>query len=106
MLAIARIMVTDALESFARSSSSLARRVLESDDVVDDLERTVFRRLVEAMRTDGELIEQAAHLLVLSRHIERLADHATNIAEEVIFLVDARNVRHGAYGDDATSAPA
>jgi phosphate transport system protein len=106
MLAIARIMVTDALASFARGSSSLARRVLESDDVVDNLDRTIFRRLVEVMENDGDLIRQAAHCLVLSRHIERLADHATNIAEEVIFLVEARNVRHGAYGADDASAPA
>lgn len=106
MLAIARIMAGDALDAFAAGSAARARRVLESDDVVDDLERTVFRRLVQAMRDDPEAIEPAAHLLILARHVERLADHATNIAEDVIYLVDARDVRHGAWGDDAPAAPA
>lgn len=91
---IARIMVRDSLDAFILGKSSLARRVLDSDDVVDGLNSIVFGQVVEAMRADHEIIEPGAHALILSRHIERLADHATNIAEDVIFLVEARIVRH------------
>lgn len=96
MLEIARIMVRDSLEAFLRGNPSLATRVLESDDVVDNLDRNIFRHLVVMMERNPELIAAGAHMLMLSRHIERLADHATNIAEDVIFLVDARSVKHSA----------
>lgn len=94
MLEIARIMVRDSLEAFLHGNPSLATRVLESDDVVDNLDRNIFRHLVVMMERNPELIAAGAHMLMLSRHIERLADHATNIAEDVIFLVDARSVKH------------
>ncbi|MBP1653468.1 MAG: phosphate uptake regulator, PhoU [Bacteroidetes bacterium] len=94
MADIARIMVRDSLDAFIHSDAGIARRVLDSDDVVDRLNRTVFRQVVDAMRTDHDVVEPGAHALILSRHIERLADHATNIAEDVIFLVEARLVRH------------
>ncbi len=96
MAQIARIMVRDSLDSFMRSEPSLARRVLDSDDVVDDLNRQIFGYLVQTMQAEHHLILPSAHLLILSRHIERLADHATNIAEDVIFLVEARLVKHNA----------
>jgi phosphate transport system protein len=94
MAEIARIMVRDSLDAFIHGDAAIARRVLDSDDVVDKLNGTVFRQVVEAMRADHEVVEPGAHALILSRHIERLADHATNIAEGVIFLVEARLVRH------------
>jgi phosphate transport system protein len=94
MADIARIMVRDCLDAFIHSDAEIARRVLDSDDVVDRLNRQTFRQVVEAMQADQRLIEPGAHALILSRHIERLADHATNIAEDVIFLVEARLVRH------------
>jgi phosphate transport system protein len=94
MADIARIMVRDCLDAFILGDPDIARRVLDSDDVVDRLNGLVFRQIVESMRKDHAVIEPGAHALIASRHIERLADHATNIAEDVIFLVEARLVRH------------
>jgi phosphate transport system protein len=94
MSRIAQIMVRDSLDSFVNQYPPLAVRVLESDDVVDTLNRNIFYRMVKSMQEDHSLIEPASHILILSRHLERLADHATNIAEEVIFLVDAKVVKH------------
>jgi phosphate transport system protein len=96
MANIARIMVRDSLDSFIRGDGSLASRVLVSDDVVDKLDGGLFRSLVAEMNDHHERIEPAAHILILSRHLERLADHATNIAEDVIFIVEAKLVKHNA----------
>ena len=97
MVQIARIMVNDSIDSFIGNNPRLANLVLESDDVVDSLDAAIFRQMVREMQRDHSLIEPASHILVLSRHIERLADHATNIAEDVIFLVEAKIVKHNAF---------
>lgn len=94
MADIARIMVQESLQAFVRGDAETARRVLASDDVVDRLNATTFRQLVEAMKADPVTIERAAHALIVAHHIERLADHATNIAEHVVFIVEAKLVRH------------
>jgi len=96
MANIARIMVRDSLDSFVRGDAALAARVLVSDDVVDKLDGGLFRSLVAEMKVHHERVEPAAHILILSRHLERLADHATNIAEDVIFIVEAKLVKHTA----------
>ncbi len=96
MAEIARIMVRDSLDAFVRSDPGLATRVLESDDVVDNLDRQIFYQLVLAMEQNHDLIAPASHALILDKHLERLADHATNIAEDVIFLIQARMVKHNA----------
>ncbi len=96
MAQIARIMTRDALDSFVEGNAGIATRVLESDDVVDRLDGQIFRHMVDTMTMDHTLIVPASHVLILSRHIERLADHATNIAEDVIFLLEARQVKHHA----------
>ncbi len=98
MAQIARIMVEESLAAFIHNNSDLATRVLESDDVVDDLDSIIFDDLVDLMKEDSSLVDPGAHILILSRHIERLADHATNIAEDVIFLVQAKLVKHNATG--------
>ena len=100
MAQIARIMVKDSLDAFVGNNPGIATRVLESDDVVDSLDRTVFRQMVAAMKADSSMIDPASHIIVLSRHIERLADHSTNIAEDVIFLVDAKIVKHNAFQEN------
>jgi phosphate transport system protein len=97
MAQIARIMVRDSLDAFVGNNPGIATRVLESDDVVDSLDRTIFKQMVTAMKADSDMIDPASHIIVLSRHIERLADHSTNIAEDVIFLVNAKMVKHNAY---------
>ena len=94
MANIARIMVRDSLDAFIHGDGVLAQRVLDSDDVVDKLDGGLFRSLVAEMEQNHDLIEPAAHMLIVSRHLERLADHATNVAEDVIFIVDAKLVKH------------
>jgi len=94
MAGVARIMVRDSLDAFIHNDPSRATRVLVSDDVVDTLDGGIFRAMIDRMEQNHELIRAAGHVLILSRHLERLADHATNIAEDVIFLVEARLVKH------------
>jgi phosphate transport system protein len=94
MAEIAQAMTRDALDAFVRRDPDLARRVLKRDDEVDDLKDQVFRELLTYMMADPGTIQRALALILISRNIERIADHATNIAEDVIFLVEARDVRH------------
>ncbi len=94
MIQIARIMVRDSLDSFVSGSAAQAGRVIASDDVVDNLGRETFRTIVRSMQEDNAKIEPGAVMLILIHHVERLADHATNIAEGVIFLVEAKLVKH------------
>jgi phosphate transport system protein len=91
---ITKNMLKEAIDSFINRDSVQARSIIKRDDVVDDLNKQVFKFLVEKMGSTPEIAKPGAHLLILSRHIERLADHATNIAENVIFMVDARLVSH------------
>ena len=94
MAEIAQGMTRDSLDAFVRRDAALARSVLERDDVVDQLKDTLFRVLLTHMMADPGTIERALSLILVSRNIERIADHATNIAEDVIFVVEARDVRH------------
>ena len=100
MAGAAREMMRLAIDSFVNSDPSLATKVLESDDYVDQLDRDTFKLMTHIMKESPGLIEPAMHIVVLSRHIERLADHATNIAEDVIFLVNAKIIKHHAYETD------
>jgi phosphate transport system protein len=77
-----------------RKDPALARGVLTQDDEVDQLKDQVFRVLLTYMMADPGTIERALGLILISRNLERIADHATNIAEDVIFLVEAKDVRH------------
>ena len=94
MAALAQEMTRDALDAFVRRDADLARDVLRRDDDVDDLKDQVFRELLTYMMADPGTIERALSLILISRNLERVADHATNIAEDVIFLVEAKDVRH------------
>jgi phosphate transport system protein len=78
-----------------RRDAALARKVLKRDDDVDGMKDTIFRVLLTYMMADPGTIERALSLILVSRNLERIADHATNIAEDVIFVVEARDVRHG-----------
>jgi len=91
---IAKTMLKEAIDAYIKRDSVHARDIIKRDDVVDDFNKQVFKFLVQKMGSTPELAKPGAHLLILSRHIERLADHATNIAEDVIFMVDARLVSH------------
>jgi phosphate transport system protein len=94
MSEIAQKMTRDALDAFVRRDAALAREVLLRDDKVDQMKDRVFRVLLTHMMADPGTIERALGLILISRNIERIADHATNIAEDVIFLVEAKDVRH------------
>jgi phosphate transport system protein len=96
MAEISRGMVKDVLDAFVNRDSRLARSVLERDDLVDGLNDQVFRELLTYMMSDPKTITRAVLLIIVGRCLERIADHATNIAEEVIFMVDALVVKHHA----------
>ena len=96
MAEIAHGMLRDALDSFVRRDTTLAQRVLDQDDDLDALKTQVFRDLLACMLRDPQTIEPALDLILVSRHLERIGDHATNIAEDVIFMVSAKDVRHHA----------
>jgi phosphate transport system protein len=91
---IAQAMLRDALDSFVRRDTTLAQQVLNEDDRLDSLKTQVFRELLTYMLHDPSTVEPALDLILISRHLERIGDHATNIAEDVIFMVSARDVRH------------
>jgi len=94
MADIAKQMTRDSLDAFVRRDSALARQVLKRDDEVDQLKDQNFRVLLTYMMADPGTIERALALILVSRNLERIADHATNIAEDVIFLVEGKDVRH------------
>jgi phosphate transport system protein len=94
MADMAERMTRDSLDAFVRKDVDLARGVLGRDDEVDRLKDQVFRVLLTYMMADPGTIERALGLILISRNLERIADHATNIAEDVIFLVEAKDVRH------------
>ena len=91
---IAQSMLRDALDAFVRRDTKLAEAVLAADDTLDALKTQIFRELLTFMLSEPSTIEPALDLILISRHLERIGDHATNIAEDVIFMVSARDVRH------------
>jgi phosphate transport system protein len=96
MADIAHGMLRDALDAFVRRDVALAQQVLDADDALDALKTQVFRELLTYMLQDPQTIEPSLDLILVSRHLERIGDHATNVAEDVIFMVSARDVRHHA----------
>jgi len=94
MAELAQVMLRDSLDAFVRRDVALAQQVLEQDDELDHLKTKVFRELLTYMLRDASTIEPALDLILISRHLERIGDHATNVAEDVIFMVSARDVRH------------
>ncbi|HUO26429.1 MAG TPA: phosphate signaling complex protein PhoU [Candidatus Aquilonibacter sp.] len=98
-------MVRRALESFIEGKVELAQAVLEMDNVVDRMKDEAFIQLVKTMNQRPEAVRQALDALLVARNLERVADHATNIAEDVIFWVQGSDVRHN-VGVDHAEAPA
>jgi phosphate transport system protein len=94
MADLAQKMVKDSLDAFVRKDPELARDVCRRDDEVDSLNDQVFRELLTYMMQDPRTITRAVHLLLVARHLERIADHATNIAEDVIYLVQGKTIKH------------
>ena len=94
MGSIAQGMLRDSLDSYVKQDMTLAQQVLNRDDQLDELKEQVFHELVGVMCSDTTITEQALDLILISRHLERVGDHATNIAEEAIFMVSGLDVRH------------
>ena len=90
-----RAMTRDALDCFVTGDAERARKVLAADQEVDDLNVQIFRELLTYMLEDNKTISRATRLIFIAKYLERLADHATNVAEEVIFAAQGRDVRHG-----------
>ena len=94
MAEIARRMLREALDAFVRQDAVLAQKVLNTDDEVDAFKNQIFRELLTYMMADPGTIQRALALILISRNLERVGDHATNIAEEVIYAAQGRDVRH------------
>jgi phosphate transport system protein len=91
---LAQKMLRDALDAFVRRDMALAETVLAADDTLDALKTQIFRELLTYMLQEPQTIEPALDLILISRHLERIGDHATNVAEDVIFILSAKDVRH------------
>jgi phosphate transport system protein len=89
-------MVRKSLDSFVKKDADLARSVIVSDDAVDELRDEIYDELVETMEKDPPTIRHCITLIFVARNLERIADHATNIAEDIVFLVEGVDVRHHA----------
>ncbi len=100
MLMRASEMVSRSLDALVQSDTSLARQVIEMDQEVDDINRQMYNALQDRMREDPSTVSRAVHTLSVSRHLERIADLATNIAEDVVFMVDGEMIRHQVHLDD------
>jgi phosphate transport system protein len=96
MADLAQAMLRDALDAFVRRDTALAQSVLDRDDTLDGFKATIIRDLLALMVQNPDVIEGAMELILISRHLERIGDHATNIAEDIIFVVSAKDVRHAA----------
>ncbi len=98
---LAQSMLRDALDAFVRRDIALAEAVLAADDTLDALKTQIFRELLTYMLQNPATIEPALDLILISRHLERIGDHATNVAEDVIFILSAKDVRHTGFGGPA-----
>lgn len=96
MAEVVREMVRDSLDAFLNEDTILAQEILERDDTVDEFKNKAFEILVKYMRENPQQIEAALDLLLIARNLERMGDHATNIAEDVIFVCTGEDIRHGA----------
>jgi phosphate transport system protein len=89
-------MLNKSLDALVNLSSDLAHEVCMSDDAVDNMNRQMYLRVQEGIQANPAHMPSLIHLLSVSRHLERIADHATNIAEDVIYMIDGKIVRHKA----------
>ncbi len=96
MVQVAVGMLKDSLDAFARGDVGLARGVIKSDDEEDRLKSQTFNELVYLMQSDASAIQRGMGIILIARNLERIADHATNIAEDVIFMVLGKDIRHSA----------
>ncbi len=96
MVEVAAGMLKDSLDAFSRGDVVLARDVIKRDDEEDRLKSQTFNELVHLMQRDASAIQRGMDIILIARNLERIADHATNIAEDVVFMVLGKDIRHGA----------
>lgn len=96
----ARAMLSDAIDAFLRADGTLGRNVCARDDQVDALHESVFRVLLTHMMADPRTINPSLEYLLVSRNLERVADLATNIGEDAVFLAEGKNIKHGGARDE------
>lgn len=94
MADIAQTMLRESLNAFVREDVDLALKVCRDDDRIDDLTKQLFRELLSYMAEDAQTIGRAIRLIFIAKYLERIADHATNIAEMVVFMVKGKSIRH------------
>lgn len=99
MAELAKRMVKDSLDAYVKKDVDLARSVVQRDSEEDKLKSEAFHELMHLMQSDSSTIQRALSLILISRNLERIADHATNIAEDVIFMVLGKDIRH--HADDS-----
>jgi phosphate transport system protein len=100
-----RSMVSDSLDALVNSDTALAREVCRRDDEVDHYNKQMFRRLENMMKERPETIERASQTMSVSRHLERIGDHATNIAEDIVYMVEGEIIRHSQDAHPNSAAP-
>ncbi|MBI4055978.1 MAG: phosphate signaling complex protein PhoU [Elusimicrobia bacterium] len=96
MVELAGGMLKDSLDAFVRKDVALAQAVVQRDEEEDQLKSEAFHELMQIMQADSSSIQRALGLILIARNLERIADHATNIAEDVIFMVLGKDIRHHA----------
>jgi len=89
-------LLKEALDTFSRRDSARARAIIQKDKVIDELNRRIHQKLVDLMTSDVSTIVRGLHLMVIAKSLERIGDHAKNIAEEVVYLCEALDIRHPA----------
>jgi phosphate transport system protein len=104
MASLVESMLLRCLDAFVNGDDALARKVLLSDDAVDKLRDTVYQELLVIMQRDPGMVPAAVDLIFIARNLERIGDHATNIAEDVVFLVKGLDVRHHAEQEQSEKA--
>jgi len=97
MAEIAAAMLKQSLDSLVNLDLDTAFRVLTLDDEVDDIQSNAYSKIKQAMREHPKEMTYLINLYLISRHLERIADHATNVAEEVVYLIEGEIIRHGKY---------
>ena len=103
MAEVVQRMVKESLDAFVHQDAGRAKAVCEQDDEVDQYDEQIFRELLTYMMEDSKVITRSVNLILVSRHLERIADHATNIAEDVIYLAEGRTIKH--HADERGQAP-
>jgi len=103
MAGLAAEMLKTALDAFVHQDSASARALIPQDKEVDRLNRENHRLCAEQMMKDPEAIARCLNLLVISKSLERIADHAKNVAEEVVYLCEGRDIRHGGFDAEAAA---